>query len=404
MRASPALYKAAVDDVSEALGHAVPVRDKPNAVHTHRDFCRGLVDGALHNKNVAAAARIERDRHDAAAAAGGGDRGGGQRPRGRRGRTPSGEWYRKRAEGVSPEEALAAMSWHVDVVYKKLEKAGALGKKLDACIDKTGLKRWDSEPGPELVRGAIRGDRRAYAEVYIIIHCVVAGERLVLGALPVSAGDDNYRLVEALIRSCQERGIRLGTVMLDREFFDTRVVRVLKNAGVTYLMPCANHGYAREAKRKFVEGRRERVSDAVITRDSGTSEAYTIIMADKKKIDKKKDREPEDKIVAFCTNDPGIDVEIYALRWGGETGNRQFKLSRPRTRTVKQGPRVLYFVASLIGYNVWVMINALLYTESMMRIKNSPPLIELDSVLAILVDTLTGPAQGPGPPPGPPLE
>ena len=65
---------------------------------------------------------------------------------------------------------------------------------------------------------------------------------------------------------------------------------------------------------------------------------------------------------------------------------------------------MLYFVASLIGYNVWVMINALLYTESMMRIKNSPPLIELDSVLAILVDTLTGPAQGPGPPPGPPLE
>ena len=85
LRASPALYKAAVDDVSEALGHAVPVKDKPNAVHTHRDFCKGLVDGALHNKNVAAAARIERDRHDAAAAAGGGE-GGGQRPRGRRGR------------------------------------------------------------------------------------------------------------------------------------------------------------------------------------------------------------------------------------------------------------------------------------------------------------------------------
>lgn len=56
----------------------------------------------------------------------------------------------------------------------------------------------------------------------------------------------------------------------------------------------------------------------------------------------------------------------------------------------------MYFVASLIGYNVWVMINALLYTEPMMRIKNSPPLIELDSVLAILVDTLTGAAQGPG--------
>ena len=77
-------------------------------------------------------------------------------------------------------------------------------------------------------------------------------------------------------------------------------------------------------------------------------------------------------------------------------------MARPRTRTVKQGPRVLYFVASLIGYNVWVMINALLYIEFMMRIKNRPPLIELASVPGILVDTLTGPAQGPGPPPEPP--
>ena len=399
-RASPALYKAVVDDLCEALGRAVETKDKPNAVHTHRDFCRGLVNGALHNKNVAATARIERDRHEAAtAAAAGGDQG---HSRARRGRTPSGEWYRKRAASVSLDEALAAMSEHVDIVYKKLKKAGALGKKLDACVDKTGSKRWDSKPGPELVRGTIRDDRRAYAEVYIVIHCVVAGERLVLGVLPVSAGDDNYRLVEALIRACQERRIRLGVIMLDREFFDTRVIKVLEDAGVTYLIPCPDHGYAHEAKKEFVAGKRERVSDAVITRDLNTSANYTIIMADKKKIDKKKDREPEDKIIAFCTNDPGIDVEMYARRWGGETGNRQFKMSRPRTRTVKQGPRVLYFVASLIGYNVWVMINALLYIESMMRIKNSPPLIELDSVLAILVDTLTGPAQGPGPPPEPP--
>lgn len=111
--------------------------------------------------------------------------------------------------------------------------------------------------------------------------------------------------------------------MPDREFFDTRVIRVLKKAGATHLVLCADHGYARDAKKEFVAGRRERVSEAVITRDRNTSETYTIIMADKKKIDKKKDREPEDRIIAFCTNDPGIDVEIYAPRWGGETGNRR---------------------------------------------------------------------------------
>lgn len=36
--------------------------------------------------------------------------------------------------------------------------------------------------------------------------------------------------------------------MLDREFFDARVIKVLANAGVTYLVPCSGHGYAREAR------------------------------------------------------------------------------------------------------------------------------------------------------------
>ena len=37
-RTSPALYKVDVDDLCEALGRAVTVKDKPNAVHTHRDL------------------------------------------------------------------------------------------------------------------------------------------------------------------------------------------------------------------------------------------------------------------------------------------------------------------------------------------------------------------------------
>ena len=64
---------------------------------------------------------------------------------------------------MSVDEALAAMSEHVDIVYEKLKKVGALGKELDVCVDKTRSKWLDSKPGSELVRGAIRNDRRAYA-------------------------------------------------------------------------------------------------------------------------------------------------------------------------------------------------------------------------------------------------
>ena len=400
LRANPGMYKDAASDMCTALELALPARNAPNAVHTNKDFCRALVNGALYNKNVAATARIERDRHDAAAAAaaaaGGCDPGGA---RARRGRTPSGEWIRKKASGVKVDDVIEAMDVHLGIVLERLKAAGALEGKLNVCIDKTGHRRWDSKPGEELVRGTIRGDRKAYAKVYIIMHSTVAGKRLVLGAFPFSAGDDNYKHIEALIRACQERGIRLGTVMMDREFFDTRVISTVEAAGIPYLVPCRDTDYVLEAKREFLAGKRERVSQAVITRDHNTSAAYTMIIEDKKKIDKKKDRKPEDKIMAFCTNDPGIDVEKYARRWGGESGNRQFKLSRPRTRTTLQGPRVLFFLACLMAYNACAMINALLYRETMVRIENNPPLIELDSVLGILVDAMVGPARGPGPPP-----
>lgn len=187
--------------------------------------------------------------------------------------------------------------------------------------------------------------------------------------------------------------------MKDREFFDTRVILADEAAGVKYLMPCPDTAYVRRAKKEFLAGERGRISKGVITRDRNTSAEYTLIITEKKKIDPKKDQEPEDKLIAFCTNDPDIDIEMHARRWGGESGNRQFKMSRPRTRTTKQGPRVLNFAAALMVYNAWVVINALLYAETLMRIENSPPLIELDSVVGILVDVLTGPAQGPGPPP-----
>ena len=83
-----------------------------------------------------------------------------------------------------------------------------------------------------------------------------------------------------------------------------------------------------------------------------------------KKIDKRKNREPEDKIIAFCTNDHDIDIEECARRWGGETANRQFKSARIRTRTTKQGGRMLCFVATLIMFNMWVLIDAILNWES----------------------------------------
>ena len=58
-----------------------------------------------------------------------------------------------------------------------------------------------------------------------------------------------------------------------------------------------------------------------MTKDRYTSCRYTLIITDRKKLRrrKKKDRAPEEKLIAFATGDPGMDVDAYAKRWGIKT-------------------------------------------------------------------------------------
>lgn len=387
----PELYKATVEDLDASIRCAGAEGGRPNAVHTRGDFCRGLANAALYNRNAAAAADIERSRDGALS--------GVDPGRARRGRPPSGEWFRKKLSAATPEEAVESFEAHLDLVVARLAKEGNLSKKLDVCIDKTFTLRHDSKPGPELVRGAIRGNRKAYAEGYIVMQSIVAGERLTLAWAPVGSGDSNHDKIRSLFDACARRGLRIGTADLDREFYDTRAIKELERYADRYIIPCPANGNALAAIKEYVAGTRDRVSPHRIERDRDTFVDCTIIMAEKKKIDKKKDREPEDKIIAFCTNDPDIDVEEYARRWGGETANRQFKSARIRTRTTKQGGRMLCFAATLIMFNVWVLINAILDSESRMRTRCAPPPCPLGSVLGILVDAFGVFPTGPGPPP-----
>ena len=62
------------------------------------------------------------------------------------------------------------------------------------------------------------------------------------------------------------------------------------------------------------------------------------------KREKKEDEEyePWEKYTAFATSDPELDVAEYAKRGGIETGCRQIKDVRAKTRSNRHGPKALY--------------------------------------------------------------
>ena len=85
----------------------------------------------------------------------------------------------------------------------------------------------------------------------------------------------------------------------------------------------------------------------------------------------------------------------------GETVNLQLKSSRINARTTKRAGRMLCFAATLITFNGWVMINAILDRVSRMRTKYAPPPCTTGSILGILVYAFDVLPAGPSLPPTP---
>ena len=58
------------------------------------------------------------------------------------------------------------------------------------------------------------------------------------------------------VAMCRRTGAKVGTVMLDRKFSSTDVIRVLENLGADYLIPCANTACVVRAIEEFSRGER----------------------------------------------------------------------------------------------------------------------------------------------------
>ena len=109
-----------------------------------------------------------------------------------------------------------------------------------------------------------------------------------LGVLHMGVLEDVPDFVRDLIAVCRSVGCSIRAVLLDREFFSTRVFEALEKMGVGYLVPCKNTDVVVGAIAEFAAGRRPAVSELYITNADGVSVRYTIIITERKKRRKKK--------------------------------------------------------------------------------------------------------------------
>ena len=147
---------------------------------------------------------------------------------------------------ITPEGALESMFDFNAGAITKMRRHGLLKSKVDVAIDFHNVRRFDKKPGPELVRGGGKASMtKALYKTYGTVQLLVNGQRLIVGMVTFSTGDDHAGVVRALLDACARHGILVGTVMADRGFFSREVTEVLNDYWVTWLMPCPNTVYGR---------------------------------------------------------------------------------------------------------------------------------------------------------------
>ncbi len=386
VRRNPQQYESIIDLMAGGVKRC-GFSGASNAWLGPREMARCAVDAAAGKGNLTACARARRDAMESA------------------GRTdidvPSGEWIRQSLSKMTPDGAVESLFEFNTGIITLMRRRGLLKSRMDVGIDFHNVRRFDKKPGPELVRGGDKASMtKALYETYGTVQILVNGQRLVVGMVTFSAGDDHAGVVRALLDACARHGIRVGTVMADRGFFSQGVMKVLNDSGVMWLMPCPNTVYVKGALDEFEAGRRDRVSDAVITSSDRQECPYTMSIVPRRARRKKRDadgctdEEPWEKHISFATNDPDIDVEEYSRRWGIETGYRLLESMRITTRSRHHGSRVMCMAMTIMLFNSWILVDALMRLDC--KAQGTKTMIRLYSMLSILLELMM--KRGPGPP------
>ena len=202
------------------------------------------------------------------------------------------------------------------------------------------------------------------------------GSRAFLGATLVRRMDSLSDTISKLIDGCTKKGIRIGMLTVDREFFSTAVIGALRSKNIQFLMPATKTKGIKKAISEFEAGKRDAVSQHVLTSSVAgkESEEFTLIILERE------DKKGRKVIHAFATSIP-IDVvcgfkrdqmtgaeafvEQYRARWSIETGYRCIESMRPRTTSREESVRVLLLLfMPILLFNARILASHLLQRDN----------------------------------------
>ena len=332
---NPRIYQDIADGVKNMLA-CTNTSNRHNAIFGTDDLNHGMLKGAVMDSSVGGCANATSHKYC---------------------NTPSDRWYASAIKGIERDTIQHTFEDKIAGQLGTLKKLDMLPKKgLDVAIDMHLIPRYDRVPGEELTRSKYKNGT-TYFERYMTVQCINDKMHVVLAAIYLKRLESVPDCVDIVLKTMAEMDIKIHLVLLDREFFSVDAIGRLQDNNVKFLMPCKNTGNVVAALREFAQKKREKISRNVIENNRGSA-TYSMMITDRKNA---KDSDvSKEKYIGFATNHPTIKTEAYAKRWRIETGYGKIEECRAKTRISDMESRMLCFYYSLVLYNEWIIVRAIL--------------------------------------------
>ena len=187
---------------------------------------------------------------------------------------------------------------------------------------------------------------------------IIGNSKLTLDVIDINGLSKNYSvLMESLFKRIEKMGIKVGTVYMDREFFNRKVISKMNEHKLDFVIAAKSNKRIKE----MLEMHRKEYGDTSTVFEykfKGGGPAFNIVaMWDQEK-----------GYILFATNKilSSIDIFVkqippeYRKRWNIETGYRVKNDFKIRTCSKSPVARTLFFVVQCIMHNILNVLKSVL--------------------------------------------
>lgn len=232
---------------------------------------------------------------------------------------------------------------------------------------------------------------------YLTLQLVCPGLRLVIGVRPIhDDSPDLGRMMTLMLRRAKREGISIGRIYLDRGFFQTRVLKEIKDnfSEIKTVMPVVRNSRIKNKIQEWYEenGYEAGMFDVYFGPEGKPNVWYKVIVRPKSKERREnqykntRKKQPVDEdgnelvyndFIYFCVVRPPKELDDYSFydvfrqimleyrrRWGIETGYKQIKSLWAKTTSIHYSIRLFLVLTAFLSYNIWVLENLHMIDQS----------------------------------------